>query len=126
MWKAPNRPASEITQSFNDGCVIICSVENISPPGYKPKEGLKPKFSLRYEEQRLGINRLYLSRQNQAEIERVLRIPRAGKITSQDIAVTEDENQYRIDSVQNVPDIWPSSLDISLTAVKQKFEAAVS
>ena len=27
-----------------------------------------------------------------------------------------------IDSVQNVPDIWPSSLDISLTAVKQKFE----
>lgn len=120
MWKAPNRPDKWITQSFNDGIVLIYSVKDRAEPGYKPVEELELKARLRYEEQRLGINRLYLSRQNQAEISRVLRIPRIGKVNTQDAAVTEDGKQYRVDTVQSVPDVYPPSLDISLTAVRQK------
>ena len=120
MWKAPNRPNNQITQGFNDGIVLIYGVKDKADPGYKPVEELELKVRLRYEEQRLGINRLYLSRQNQAEISRVLRIPRIGKVSAQDAAVTEDGKQYRVDTVQSVPDVYPPSLDISLTAVRQK------
>lgn len=122
MWKAPNRPNNQITQSFNDGLVFIYSVKNIAVPGYKPKDGLVKKIELRYEEQKLGINRLYLSRQNQAEIERVLRVPKMGDITTQDAAITEEGQQYKIDTIQTVPGVWPPCFDIALTAIKQKFE----
>lgn len=122
MWKAPSRPNNQITQGFNDGIVLIYVVKDKAEPGYKPVEELELKARLRYEEQRLGINRLYLSRQNQAEILRVLRIPRTGNVGTQDMAVTEDGKRYRIDSVQSVPDVYPPSLDISLTAVRQNME----
>lgn len=121
-WKAPNRPANNITQSFNDGVVTIYSVENSAPPGYRPAESLTRKVALRYAEQRLGINRLYMSRQNQAEIERVLRVPRVESISNQDVAVTETGKQYRIDYAQSVADVWPPSLDLSLTKVEQEYE----
>ena len=91
MWKAPHRPAdNQITQVFNDGLVTVYAVTDIAEPGYQPKPGLKKKLTLRYEEQRLGIQRLYSGRQNQVEIERVIRTPRAGDVNNQDVAVTED------------------------------------
>lgn len=121
-WKAPNRPTNDITQSFNDGVVTIYAVENSAPPGYRPSEQLTKKVALRYAEQRLGINRLYMSRQNQAEIERVLRVPRVESISNQDVAVTETGKQYRIDYAQSVADVWPPSLDLSLTKVEQEYE----
>ena len=121
-WKAPNRPVNEITQSFNDGVVTIYAFENAAPPGYRPAERLTRKVVLRYAEQRLGINRLYMSRQNQAEIERVLRVPRVESISNQDVAITESGKQYRIDYAQSVADVWPPSLDLSLTKVEQEYE----
>lgn len=121
-WRAPNRPTNDITQSFNDGVVTIYSVENSAPPGYRPAERLTRKMALRYAEQRLGINRLYMSRQNQAEIERVLRVPRVESISNQDVAITESGKQYRIDYAQSVADVWPPSLDLSLTKVEQEYE----
>ena len=124
-WKVPNRPANDITQSFNDGVVTIYAVENSAPPGYRPSEQLTKKVALRYAEQRLGINRLYMSRQNQAEIERVLRVPRVESISNQDVAVTETGKQYRIDYAQSVADVWPPSLDLSLTKVEQEYEVPI-
>nr|DAU25784.1 MAG TPA: hypothetical protein [Caudoviricetes sp.] len=125
MWKAPQRPKHEITQGFSDGIVTIYAVENVAQPGYKPQEGLKKKITLRYAERQLGINRLYLSRQNQAEIERVLRVPDAGSINTQNVAVTEDGQQYRIALGQKVADVWPPCVDISLVQVKQKYETGL-
>ena len=84
---------------------------------------LTPKVTLRYEEKRLGINRLYLSRENMAEIVRVIRVPRpAVAISSQDVAQTEDGQKYRIDTVQAVEDCWPPALDLSLRAVEADFD----
>lgn len=121
MWQAPNRPNQEISQTYNDGLVTIYRVENIAKPGYQPVEGLQKKLVLRYEEQRLGINRLYLSRQNQVELEKVLRVPCRQEISSQDVAVLEDGKQYRIDTVQSVYDVYPPSLDLSLSRIEQNY-----
>lgn len=121
MRKAPYRPNNEISQQYNDGVVKIYTVTDSAKPGYQPKEKPELKYRLAFEERALGINRLYLSRQNNAEIERVIRVQRVN-ISTQDLAVTHDGKQYRIDTVQAVQDVYPPSLDLSLKAVEQKFE----
>lgn len=122
QWKAPHRPDNEITQELNSGVVHIYSVEDSAQPGYQPKPSLTLKLTLRYEEQRLGINRLYLSRQNQAEIEKVIRVPRQDSISNQDVAILENGSQYSIDYTQTVQDVYPPCLDLSLVKVEQNYE----
>ena len=122
QWRAPHRPDNEITQELNSGVVYIYSVEDSAQPGYQPKPALKLKLTLRYEEQRLGINRLYLSRQNQAEIEKVIRVPRQDSISNQDVAILESGSQYSIDYTQTVQDVYPPCLDLSLVKVEQNYE----
>lgn len=121
MWKAPNRPNNQITQDYNDGIVTVYRVENVSQPGCRPVEGLIKKVAMRYAEQRLGINRYYAGRQNQIEIEKVVRVQRAGGINNQDVAIIDDK-QYRVDWVQSVPDVYPPSLDLTLVKIEQKYE----
>ncbi len=123
MWKSPNRPNHEITQPFNSGIVTVYSASDSATPGYCPKEKLSFKISLRYEEQRLGVQRYYAGMQNQIQIERVIRVPRAGRITNQDVAVTEDGRRYRIDLIQSVVDTWPPCIDLALTKIEQEDEA---
>ena len=122
MWKAPYRAKGEISQRYNDGVVRIYSVEDTAAPGYAPVETPTLKITLRYEERRLGITRYFSGAQNQLQIDRVLRVQRAGKITSQDIAVTEDGQNYRVNLVQSVPDVWPESMDLTLSKIEQIIE----
>ena len=101
--KLPTRPTAEISQNFNSGAVIVYGVTDAAPVGRQPVYKLTQKCVLRYEERQLGIKRLYLSRQNNAEIIRVVRVPCPGiPISPQDVAQTEDGQRYRIDTVQAV------------------------
>ena len=121
-WKAPTRPSeNQITQVFDDGVVTVYAVTNAAAPRYQPKPQLMkpPKAVLRYEEQRLGIQRYYDALQNQIQVERVIRTPRHGQITNQDVAVTEDGRTYRIDLVQTVDNVWPASVDLTLVRYDQ-------
>ena len=117
-WTAPYRSANEVTQDYNDGIVTIYAAADSAQPGYQPKPTLTKKYTLRYDEQRVGIQRYYEAMQNQVQVERVLRVPRA-KITNQDIAETEDGVKYRIDLVQTVDLVYPPSLDLPLTRYEQ-------
>lgn len=119
MWKAPNRPRNEITQSYNDGVVTIYSVADVAQPGYQPQIELTEKIKLRYEERSMGLQRYYQAMQNQVQIERVLRVQRTNKITSQDAAITEDNTKYKIYMVQAVSDVYPPSVDITLSKFEQ-------
>ena len=121
-WKAPYRPSNEVTQGYNDGVVTVYAVTDSAQPGYQPVEQLTPKITLRYEEQRLGIQRYYDAMQNQIQVERVIRVPRAGQITNQDVAETEDGRRYRIDPVQTVDDVWPPSQHQTLVKYEQEAE----
>lgn len=121
MRKTPFRATNEISQQYNDGIVKIYTVTDAAKPGYQVKPQLKQKYSLAFEERALGINRLYLSRQNNAEIKRVIRVQRVN-ISSQDVAITHDGIQYRVDTVQAVQGVYPPSLDLSLKAIEQNFE----
>ncbi len=123
MWKAPKRPnENDITENFNDGVLTVYAVENVAQAGYKPVEKLTKRIVLRYQERRVGLSRYYASRQNQVQIERVVRVPRAGNVSNQDVAITEDGCQYRIDLVQSVLDAFPECMDISLAKIEQEYE----
>lgn len=123
-WKAPYRPKGEITQGYNDGVVTVYAVTDAGPPGGLPVEKLVKKAVLRYEERRLGLQRYYQGKQNQVEVERVLRTPRRKGVSSQDLAVTEDGQQYRIDLVQSAADVYPPSMDLTLVRITQKYDVS--
>lgn len=118
--KLPFRPGNEVTQTFNDGLVTVYRLTDEAKPGYMPK--LKPvKVALlRYEERRLGLTRYYSAKQNNVQVERVVRVPKGAPIAAQDIAVTEDGQEYAIDLVQTVDGVWPDSLDLTLAKISQK------
>lgn len=120
MWQPPKRPNHLITQPLNDGIVRICDVVNVADPGYKPVEKLQPKITLRYENQRVGINRFYSGMQHQIQVDKVIRVPKALVITTQDVAVTEDGAEYRIRQVQDVLDVYPRCLDLTLSRIDQE------
>lgn len=119
-WKAPNRPSHEVSQVFNDGIVVISALEDKAQPGFRPSTEKVQVVTLRYQEQKLGIQRYYSGKQNQIQIERVIRVPKPPmKISNQNIAATEDGTLYRIDLIQNVEDVFPKCLDITLTRYEQ-------
>lgn len=120
MWKAPNRPNHEISQDYNDGIVTVYSVTDAAQPGYKPEKKLEVKAKLRYAERRVGIQRYYEAKQNQVQVERVIRVQRGIAITNQDEAETEDGKRYAVEQVQTVDGVWPPSLDITLAAIRQR------
>lgn len=124
MWQKPYRPKTNapVTQPLDDGMVTVYAVTDAAAPGMRPVEKLIAKVKLRYQEQRLGLQRYYAGQQNQVQIERVIRVPRAPGISSQDVAITEDGRQYRIDLVQSTLDVYPPCLDLTLAKIVQEFE----
>lgn len=123
MRKTPYRANNDISQTYNSGTVKIYSVSNGAKPGYQAKPTLfpEPKYSLQYEERALGISRIYLSRQAQAEIIKVIRVPRVD-ISTQDVAIIHDGKAYEIGTVQVVLGVFPPSLDLSLKKLEQNLE----
>ena len=121
--KAPNRPRTDSkrpAEVYNDGVVQIYAVTDGAQAGLLPRPVLSLRETLHYQERRLGIQRNYAAAQNQIKVERVIRVPRPlAPITSQDVAVTEDGQRYRIDLVQEVLDVWPRSLDLTLARYTQ-------
>lgn len=119
--KAPFRPKTDngITQNFNDGKITIYNAEDNAQPGYYPQISLSPKVKLPYEKRSLGIHRYYTASQNRTEIKRVVRVPNRPDVTNQDVAQTEDGTYYRIDLVQDVVDVYPPCMDLTLAKYTQ-------
>lgn len=118
--KTPFRPGNEISQTYGDGIVTIYRLEDTAKPGYFPKPEPVEEARLRYEERRLGLTRYYAAKQVNVDVERVLRVPRVGNVAVQDIAVTEDGQEYRIDLIQTVDGVFPPSLDLTLAKVTER------
>ena len=119
--KVPFRPANEITQTYNDGVVKIFASKDGAAPGYQPVLKATQTYCVSFAERVLGINRLFLGRQNRVEISKVLRIPRI-PVSTLDLAQTHDGCWYSINSVQSVEGVFPPSLDISLVAEERTVE----
>ncbi len=82
--------------TFDDGILIIYSVENIAEPGMMPVEGLVEKEKYYYGFDTLGINRYYTAMQAKQLIESVVNIPGWGEIKATDICALDNGDQFRI------------------------------
>lgn len=132
MRKYPFRPGNEISQPFNSGLVSVYAVTDTAQPGYRPKGSLTLTVKLPFENIKLGIQRYFEAKQNQVEIERVIRVPNPGlqyPISNQDIVQLtervmkegESPKQYRIELVQIAEGVFPPSLDLSLSRIEQEY-----
>jgi len=109
-------------QTFNDGICSIHAQVNASTPGNKPVMKLKQIAErVPFEKRRVGIKRFYDAKQENAEIERLIRIPAQFKISTQDICMI-DNVQYGIYQVQDVLDTMPQAKDLSLKRLEEKYE----
>lgn len=121
--RRPTRPSNEISQQFLDGTVDFYEVSDGAKPGYQVKRQVTHKFRLRFAEMKVGINRIYLSRQQHTEVQKVLRVPRVDILPGY-AAVLHDGSQYTVDTVQAVPEVWPACLDVALVKITSKVEVA--
>jgi hypothetical protein len=113
------------TQTFNDGIIKLYSVDNMAASGDLPKEKLILKIGpLRYEERIVGMGRFWTAMQAQAQIDRIIRVPRIESVSPQDVAIPIDGKQYRIKQVQYVPDVEPPSMDLSLERLEAAYDIA--
>jgi len=106
-------------QTFNDGIVKIYGLKNIAEEGLRPV--VKPCFKevLRFRERTVGITRYNLNLQNNAKIDRLLRVQTRRNISTQDIAVVNGE-QYVIKQVQYIENL--DVMDLSLERVEQNYD----
>lgn len=109
-------------QTFNDGLVKIYEVTNIAEPPLRPVEGLALKDSFRYKERTVGLQRYYSALQANVKVKYVLRTPRRRNISTQDIAIPNDGNQYRVVQIQYPEDIEPPVMDLTLEELKQAYD----
>lgn len=128
----PFRPGNEISQSFNSGLASIYAVTDTAQPGYRPVVTPTLTVKVPFENIKLGIRRYYEAKQNQVEVERVIRVPNPGPqypISNQDIVQLielvmlegESPKQYRIELVQMAEGIYPPSLDLTLSRIEQEY-----
>lgn len=110
------------TQTFNEGVVRIYATADNSEPGNMPTDGLTLKVTLRYDERTVGIHRYNQAMQNDIKVDRLLRCPWIDGVSTQDIAIPIDEEQYEIKQVQYPKDVVPPSMDLSLEKVKHRYD----
>lgn len=112
-----------LTQTFNDGVVNIYSVGNIAEPGNMPKDGLTLKVGpLHYEERTVGMSRFWTAKQALSRIDIMLRVPRHNNVSTQDVAIPIDGQQYMIVQIQYPPEVEPPCMDLSLERIEAKYE----
>ena len=98
--------------------MAVFSTEDTAQSGYQPKIRLVPKVTLHYAERAFGVQRDYTARQNNIQIEKVIRCMAYGGVNNQDVAVIRGV-QYRIDRVTIVPDVYPRCVDMTLARMEQ-------
>lgn len=124
MRKQPNRSTNSnmsVSQRFTDGKIAVLCVENVAEPGYQPVIGKRLKGYLFFEEQRVGVQRFYQAKQAQQTVAKVIRVPKPDfEINAFDIVQTlADGKTFRIDMVQIATDVFPKSLDLTLSVAEQ-------
>lgn len=90
--------------TFDDGIVNIYNVINAAQAGDMPRKALRNPHGFFYHDETVGVTRYYEAVKAGQTIERVIAIPWPATITTNEIAVLEDNSQYQIRMVQLATD----------------------
>ena len=86
------------TQSYNDGVVVVYSVENIAEPGSMPVDKITQKESLRYDDALSGLNRFYAPYKTTSTSS--MCSVSASDPYQRNVAIPNDGKQYKIVQIQ--------------------------
>ena len=89
---------------FDDGVLVINSVENIADKGDMPVYRLSPKSRHYYSELTVGVTRYYAAQKANARVDKLVRIWRNNNILIDDVCILQDGLQYRIGQIQQTFD----------------------
>ena len=121
----------QIRTEYNDGVVTVYEKVDTAAAGRSPGEKLKPKVTLRYEEQQLGLQRTFLHLGEGMEVRYVLKTPKHRSVQAGDIVIPNDGNQYLLSLVQYPKDLsigqqrsvaLADAMLLTLIQTKQQYE----
>lgn len=107
--------------TFDDGLVTICLTTNMSSAGSLPVLKLSKKFQQYFCYDTLGVQRYYTALQANQRIELVINVPDWPDISVLDIAIMEDNRQYKVQMVQ--PTYDEDGLKITKLSLERLVEA---
>lgn len=108
----PLQTARQI-QTFEDGIITISKIENVAEPGDMPKNEAVEIGTLRFADRMLGYNRAYAAQAVNEQIDRMVRVPARGEISTKCMAKIGDE-EYKISFVQLIATVQPRAMDLTL------------
>lgn len=94
----------------DDGVLFICNLSEISINGNMPKEVLTKIAKYWFHIDTIGINRQYLARGVNQQVDLLVSIPFDNKIVIGQYVVLGNDEQYHIDMVSHIEDT-PTSRD---------------
>lgn len=114
--------AKQIDEHFDDGVLKVYETKDISGAGeYENLQTTLKHAGIRYQIRTVGYNRFVQNKQidvSIAKLVRVQRIPLDRSVFS--VVEMEDGTQYKIEQIQEIVDVYPPCMDLSLSVVKQR------
>lgn len=86
------------------GRLTLYRLHDTAPKGMMPHEQLVQLSEEYYEERTVGVTRYYAAQGANNRVDALVRIWRLDTVQTNDYAVLEDGNQYRIDFIQHTLD----------------------
>lgn len=86
---------------YDDGVLYICNLDNVAENGMMPRQVLKIQNKYWFEQRTVGINRSYLAKGVNQQVDLLLRIHFDNNIAIGQYAVLGNGSQYHIDNVQH-------------------------
>ncbi|MEG1559388.1 MAG: hypothetical protein RRY79_05015 [Clostridia bacterium] len=117
MPRRPNKRA----EPLSDGVCDIYTVKDESEAGDAPKEKPVFRYRLTFAARAIGVQRKLLAMQEHAELDLLIRCPLLPDLEVRDI-VQIDHEQYEITKIETPPRVIPRVADISLKAVKTRYD----
>lgn len=105
----------------DEGLLTFCALANVANPGFKPVQKLQSVGTAFYGRRAVGVTRLYAAAGANRSIDALVRCyntPEAPK--NAEYAILESGQQYRIDAVQELPDL--DAIDLTLVRLEALYD----
>ena len=114
----------QIDEHFDDGSLKVYETKDVSGAGeFENLQTTLKHAGIRYQIRTVGFNRFVQNKQIDVEISKLLRVQRIPLDSSvYSVVELEDGTQYKIEQIQEIVDVYPPCLDLSLSVAKQRVE----
>lgn len=110
---------------YDDGVVFICELQNVSPNGMKPSMKLVKINKHWFGERTIGLNRQYLAKGVDEQVDMVVRIHQDRNVLIGMHAVLGNGDQFHIDNVQHLFDEDKlRCTDLTLSRLEKYYDVA--